>query len=538
MFIFNKNKDMKNIKAILILGFIASTTLFESCIKDLDRVPFYEQTSATVYNDAANYRSLIAKVYAGLAVSGQKGPDGKPDISGIDEGFSTYLRQYYKAQELTTDEAVIGWNDGSIKDYHNMKWTSANEFIAAMYYRIYYQITLCNEFIRETTDAKLSERGLSGDVNIKAYRAEARFMRALSYWHALDMFGNVPFVTDADPLGAFLPKQTNKTDLFTYIEKELKEIETLLAEPRANEFGRADKGAAWTLLAKLYLNAEVYTGTNRATDCVTYCNKVIAAGYALEPKYENLFKIGNDASKEVIFAVRFDGTRTKTWGGMTFLIHAPIGGTMRAADFGVGGGWGGLRTTKELVGLFNNSSNAVDYNDTRAMFYTDGQSLEIDDISEFKQGYAITKYKNVDVNGKAGSDPEGNFPDTDFPMFRLADVHLMYAEAVLRGGTGGTTAQALTYVNALRQRAYKTTRTALTTITLDDMLNERGRELYWEMHRRTDLIRFKKFTAGSYLWQWKGGVKGGAGVAETFNLFPIPNADVVANPNLKQNTGY
>ena len=176
--------------------------------------------------------------------------------------------------------------------------------------------------------------------------------------------------------------------------------------------------------------------------------------------------------------------------------------------------------------------------DTRALFYTDGQSLEIDDISEFKQGYAITKYKNVDVNGKAGSDPEGNFPDTDFPLFRLADVHLMYAEAVLRGGTGGTNAQALTYVNALRQRAYKATRTALATVTLDNILDERGRELYWEMHRRTDLIRFKKFTTASMLWTWKGGVKAGTAVSDNLNLFPIPAADVVANPNLKQNTGY
>ncbi len=529
---------MQNSKKIIFFALITALTVFESCVKDLDRVPFYDITSATVYNDPANYRAIIAKVYAGLAVSGQQGPAGKPDISGIDEGFSTYLRQYYKAQELTTDEAVIGWNDGSIKDYHNMKWSSGNEFIAAMYYRIFYQITLCNEFIRETTDAKLSERGLSGDTNIKNYRAEARFMRALSYWHALDMFANPPFVTDADPLGAFLPKQTNRAELFTYIEKELKEIETLLPDPRANEFGRADKGAAWTLLAKLYLNAEVYTGTNRATDCITYCNKIIAGGYTLEPKYENLFKIGNDASKEVIFAVRFDGLRTKTWGGMTFLVHAPVGGTMRAADFGINGGWGGLRTTKDFVALFNNSSNAVDYNDTRAMFYTDGQKLEIDDIGDFTNGYAITKYKNIDQAGKAGSDPEGNFPDTDFPMFRLADVHLMYAEAVLRGGTGGTTAQALTYVNALRQRAYKTTRTALTAITLSDIMAERARELYWEMHRRTDLIRFKKFTAADYLWQWKGGTKSGVGVAETFNVFPIPAADVIANPNLKQNTGY
>ncbi len=525
-------------KKIIFLALVATLTVSESCVKDLNRVPTYDISSATVYNDPANYRAIIAKVYAGMAVSGQKGPDGKPDISGIDEGFSTYLRQYYKAQELTTDEAVIGWNDGSIKDYHNMKWSSANEFIAAMYYRIFYQITLCNEFVRETTDAKLSERGLSGDNNIKAYRAEARFMRALSYWHALDMFANPPFVVETDPLGAFLPKQTTRAELFSYIEKELKEVETLLPDAKTNEFGRADKAAAWTLMAKLYLNAEVYTGTNRATDCITYCNKVIGAGYTLEPKYENLFKIGNDASKEVIFAVRFDGTRTKTWGGMTFLIHAPVGGSMKASDFGINGGWGGLRTTKDLVGLFNNASAKIDTNDTRAMFYSAGQTLEIDDIGDFSNGYAITKYKNVDQSGKAGSDPDGNFPDTDFPMFRLADVHLMYAEAVLRGGTGGTQAQALTYVNALRQRAYKTTRTALATITLDDILNERGRELYWEMHRRTDLIRFKKFTTASYVWQWKGGVKTGTSVSDNLNVFPIPAADVIANPNLKQNTGY
>jgi starch-binding outer membrane protein, SusD/RagB family len=187
---------MKNSKKIIFIGLLAALSVFESCIKDLDRIPPYDVTSATVYNDPANYRSIIAKVYSGLALSGQEGPAGKPDIRGIDEGFSTYLRQYFKAQELTTDEAVIGWNDGSIKDYHNMNWTSANEFIAAMYYRIFYQITLCNEFVRETTDEKLSSRGVSGDTNIKLYRVEARFLRALSYFHALDMFGNVPFVVE------------------------------------------------------------------------------------------------------------------------------------------------------------------------------------------------------------------------------------------------------------------------------------------------------------------------------------------------------
>ena len=529
---------MKNNKKYIFLGlFVAAMSIFESCTKDLDRVPVYDVTSATVYNDPANYRAIIAKVYSGLALSGQQGPAGKPDISGIDEGFSTYLRQYYKAQELTTDEAVIGWNDGSIKDYHNMKWSSGNEFIAAMYYRIFYQITLCNEFIRETTDDKLSSRGVSGDANIKAYRAEARFLRALSYWHALDMFGSVPFVTEKDALGAFLPPQTTKAALFSYIESELKDVETLLVDPRTNEYGRADKAAAWTLLAKLYLNAEVYTGQAKNTECITYCNKVIAAGYTLEPKYENLFKIGNDASKEVIFAVRFDGTRSKTWGGMTFLVHAGVGGSMKAADYGINGGWSGLRTTKGLVNLFNNAASKVDTFDNRAMFYTNGQSLEIDDVSEFAQGYAITKFKNVDAAGKAGSDPEGNFPDTDFPMFRLADVHLMYAEAVVRGGTGGTTAQALTYINGLRTRA-KSGVGNLAALTLNNILDERGRELYWECHRRTDLIRFKKFTTADYLWPLKGGAKTGTAVDAKFNIFPLPSADVIANPNLVQNAGY
>lgn len=528
---------MKKLKYIITLGAIGASLSFNSCVKDLDRTPFYDITSATVYKDPANYRQILAKMYAGLAVSGQQGPAGKPDISGIDEGFSTYLRQYWKAQELPTDEAVIGWNDGSLPSYHTMTWTSGNEFIAAMYNRIYYQIALCNEFIRETSDAKLQERGITLSNDIKSYRAETRFLRALSYWHALDMFGNVPFVTDADPIGSFIPPQASKSQLFSYIESELKAIEADLADAKKNEYGRADKGAAWMLLSKLYLNAEVYTGTARYTDAITYCNKVIGGGYTLESEYKNLFLADNHKSGEMIFSITFDGTRTKTWGGMTFLVHAPIGGSMNAAEFGVNGGWGGLRTTKQFVALHSDITGKTD---TRAMFYTNGQDIEINNIFTFTDGYAITKYKNVTAAGVKGSDSEGNFPDNDFPMFRLGDAYLMYAEAVLRGGTGGSRAQALTYVNALRQRAFKGTTGNITDtdLTLDFILKERGRELVWEAHRRTDLIRFKRFTTGDYLWAWKGGVKDGRAVSDNLNLFPIPAADIVANPNLKQNTGY
>lgn len=528
---------MKNTLKITVLALVLATA--SSCMKDLDRQPFYDVTSASVYADPANYKNVLAKIYAVLAVSGQAGPSGKPDISGIDEGFSNYLRQYWKAQELTTDEAVIGWNDGSLPDYHNMNWSSGNEFVTAMYNRIFYLVTASNEFIRETTDAKLSSRGVSGQAatDAKTFRAEARFLRALAYSHAIDMFGNVPFVTEADAVGSFQPKQTTRAELFAYVESELKAIENELAAPKAAEYGRADRAAAWALLAKLYLNAQVYTGTARWTEAITYANKVISSGaYSLEADYHKLFLADNHTSKEIILPVTFDGLRTKTWGGMTFLVHAPVGGKMSPSDFGINGGWAGLRTTKGLVNLFPDPSGKTD---RRAMFFTDGQNLEIDEVlNKFDNGYAITKYRNVTSAGQKGSDVEGNFPDTDFPLIRLAEVYLTYSEAVLRGGTGGDATTALNYVNLLRQRAFKGTTGNLSSLTLDVVLAERGRELYWEGHRRTDLIRFSRFVEGTYLWPWKGGVKDGKGVEAFRTLFPIPAADLIANPNLKQNPGY
>lgn len=525
------------IKKIFVAGVI--TLLIGSCTKDLDRKPFYSATSATVYNDFNNYKLVLAKIYAGFAVSGQQGPAGNPDISGLDEGFSNYLRQYWKAQELTTDEAIIAWNDGDLPDYHKMTWSTSNTFITAMYSRIYYQISLCNEFIRETTTDKLNSRGINGSnlEEAKRFRAEARFLRALSYTHALDMFGNVPFVTEADMVGSFLPKQIARKDLFNYIETELLVIENDLTEARQNEYGRVDKACVWTLLARLYLNAEVYIGEQKYSEVITYCNKIIAAGYSLEPDYRNLFVTDNNNSKEVIFPICFDGLRTKSYGGMTFLVHAPVGGSMNPASFGINGGWYGLRTTKSFVDLFADVSGNTD---KRSLFYTNGQSLEINDPFTFTDGYAIQKYRNVNSADVAGSDPTGNFPDTDFPMFRLADVYLMYAEAVLRGGAGGSTSDALLYMNKLRERAYGNTSGNIGSgdLTLDFILNERGRELFWEGYRRTDLIRFGKFTGNNYLWAWKGGAKDGKAVEDYRTVFPLPSADIIANPGLVQNQGY
>lgn len=513
-------------------------SLMVGCIGDLDRAP-EEQTSATIYKDFSNYKHILAKCYAGLSLTGQQGPAGNKDVQGIDEGFSSYLRQYYQLQVLTTDEAVIGWNDGSIADLHYMNWTPANEFINAMYSRIFYQITLCNEFIRETSDSKLSERGIGGSNldEAKEFRAEARFLRALSYSHAMDLFGNVPFVTEADGIGSFTPEQISRANLFTYIEGELKALETEMKAPKSNEYGRADVAAVWCLLAKNYLNAEVYTGQAKYSEAITYSSKVIAAGYSLQPVYEHLFLADNNNSPEIIFPVTFDGIRSKTFGGMTYLIHAPVGGSMNPSQFGINGGWGGIRSTKNFVGLFPDPNGSQD---KRGTFYTDGQKLEIDEIPTFSNGYPLIKFKNVTSTGAHGSDAAGDYPDTDFPMFRLADMYLTYAEAVVRGGAGGDMGTALGYVNDLRSRAYGNTNGNINTgqMNLDFMLAERGRELSVECGRRTDLIRFGKYTGGNYVWPWKGKTLEGSAVEDFRTLYPIPSTDITANPNLKQNPGY
>ncbi|MFN8241954.1 MAG: RagB/SusD family nutrient uptake outer membrane protein [Bacteroidales bacterium] len=528
-------KYFKVIFAVMTAVLIAVT----SCINDLNTIPKDPKvvTSATVYKDAAAYKQVLAKCYAGLAVSGQQGPHGSPDISGIDEGFSQYLRQYWLAQELTTDEAVIAWNDGTLKDYHYQTWTSGGEFIKAMYNRLYYQISLCNEFIRESSDAKIDERGITGADKsaVQTYRAEARFLRALSYYHALDLFGNVPFVDENNSVGAFLPEQITRAKLFEYLESELLALEPTLVAAKANEYGRADKAAAWMLLSKLYLNAKVYIGAEKYTECLTWVKKVIASPYTLETNYSHLFLADNNTCDEIIFPITFDGIHTKTWGGTTFIVHAGVGGSMSPAAFGIDGGWGGTRVTPQFVDKFADITGATD---KRAMFYTSGQSKSISDIFNFPDGYAITKWKNVTSAGAAGSNL--THPDTDFPVFRLADAYLMYAEAVLRGGSGGDAATALNYVNLLRQRAYGDASGNINTgqLTLDFIIDERSRELYGECHRRTDLIRFGKFSNSTYVWEWKGGVKAGATTDSHLDLFPIPASDMGANPNLTQNTGY
>lgn len=519
-------------KIIAYVGLLSTISI--SCNKDLNRTPTNDLTADQVYSTPAGYKQAFGKLYAAYGLTGNIGPanstpDGG-DIQGIDEGFSDFLRMFFQAEELCTDEAVIAWGDVGIQDFHNMNWSSSNPFITGLYYRCYFQITLCNEFLRQSTDAMLTSRGITGNdaTDIKGYRTEARFLRAYQYANIMDLYGTGPFVTEADaPLGTFVPKQASRTDLFNYVTSELKAIDPDLAAPKTNEYGRADKAAEWALLARTYLNAQVYTGTAKYDSALIYSQKVIDAGYSLVPNYGWLMLADNNLNTdEFILTINYDGIKTQGYGGTTYLTHAENGGSMPGLVTGVGGGWGGLRTTKALPDLF------TDPNDQRAEFYTSGQNLEIADQTQFPDGYAVIKYRNLTRDGSHGSSLD--FADVDFPIFRLPEMYLIYDEAYLRGG-GGDGETALTYFNNIRTRANAQT---VSSIDLDLLLDERSRELYWEGFRRTDLIRYGRFTNGTYLWPWKGGVAGGKAVEDFRNIYPLPSSDVSANTNLKQNPGY
>lgn len=530
--------------------------LVTSCAKKLNLYPQNDLTPATTYATADGYKSVLAKVYGTLAITGNQGPAGAPDIAGgLDEGSQVaFIRGFFNCEELPTDEAVVAWNDQTIHDFHNLAWTSADPFLKGMYARPIYDITLANEYLRESTDAKLASRNITGAdaADIKKSRAEVRFLRAFNYWVMLDIFGKSTYITEEDQIGTNLPKEISRADLFNYIESELKAIDGDLAPAKSIEYGRVDQSAEWALLARLYLNAQVYIGAPKYTEAITYASKVIGAGYKLLSGYNKLFMADNDKeTDEIIWAINCDGLHTQAYGNTTFFVHAPCGDDHN--DYGVGGGWNGYRATSALAALFpkDGSGNIDTSGDKRGVaFYTSvykatASQAAISDVSDFSNGLHVKKYVNIRSDGGAVSDVTNTYADVDFPVFRLSEMYLIYAEAFLRGGTGADGTTALGYLNNIRYRAYGDSygpgnvgKLSLGSLTLQTVLDERGRELFWEGHRRTDLIRYGLLTSGSYLWPWKGGVASGTAVDDKYNIFAIPSANRTANPNLTQNTGY
>ncbi len=540
---------MKTYKQIILSTAFAAGLLFSvsSCVDDLNTLPLAptETTSDKVFSDNLDvYTSSLAKIYSGLAIGGNSGGEGDQDIAGVDGGSqASFLRGLWNLQELSSDEAHCCWGDAGVNDLNTMTWTSGNVFVKGLYYRFLYQVQMANAFLRKTVDDELTKNKVSDSDKaiIKQYRAEARFHRALAYYYLLDMFRNVPFVNEESAIGTY-PKQETAENIFNYIESELLAVEPEMLNPTvgysSTDYGRATKAAVWALLSRLYLNAKVYINSPKYTEAITYCNKVINAGFKLEPQYANLFKADNYKSAEMIFPIRYEGANNQTWGGMTFHICSTVPSALKN-EINAQDAWQGNRAKISLINIFKKENN-LDKDSRMNMIRVDlTENQEIVNPSVFPgNGTPVVKYVNKNSDGTT---PASNLVWVDFPLFRLGEIYLTYAEAVLSGGTGGDKDKALEYVNALRKRAYNNDNSAaisLDDLTLDYILDEKAREFFFEAQRRTDLVRHNKFTGDNYIWTWKGSTQAGRSVDSYLNIFPLPADEVGSNSNLKQNPGY
>ena len=531
-------------KKILYTALMAMVLGLSSCLDDLNQEPIVESGADDVYGSAYGCKQALGKLYVSYVIAGQEFGGGDADLSTSGSESFDFMRCYINLQEACTDEMVYTWASGdNLLDVTYISWDTTDPWVTDCYYRIYYTIALCNDFLKHTTDGAISGFTAQERADVETYRAEARFMRALSYWYVLDLFGQGPYVDENTPNVDYSPEAYDATQLFDYIESELLAIEDVLAEPKTNEYGRADCAAAWALLARLYLNAEVYTGTNRSTDCIAYCKKIISPGiYSLERNYASLFNADNHLrTNEIIYAFPVDATTTVSWGATTYLCSGAVSNDNSVQDpakYGLTSGWGSYRVRGEFSALFGDGASAIDNSaDSRCMLFTNSGAIAqyLDNgVEDDATGFRSEKWTNLTDAGEAASNTQSNGVSTDFPVFRLADVYLMAAEAVLRGGTGYTRADALGFLNELRERAYGDQSGNITDaqMNLDYIIDERGRELYLECVRRTDLIRFGLFTSDRYLWQWKGGVLNGRGVDNRYNVYPIPANETAVNSNL------
>nr|WP_287899793.1 starch-binding outer membrane lipoprotein SusD [Prevotella sp.] len=547
--------------SMLCMGFVSCAD--ELNIKSVD--PLNHQTYTV--------EGLLAKQYATLGLTGQKGPAGLQDISG-DEGETGFIRTVFNLQELMTDETLWAYqgNEG-ITQITCMDWDKNNPRVNLAYQRLSFNINQYNFFITEQSGS-LSEDQI----------AEVRFLRALNYYYFLDLYRKAPF---KDTFDSNLPTEKSGKDLYEWLDNELTTIEPMMAEVGAynnsENFGRADRGAAYALHARLALNSAVYTDgqIKDYQKAIHYCDEIINSGkYDLSrvakngySGYQQLFMGDNDcnpdAMKEIIFPIRQDGVKTRSYAGTSYLVNASTISGMPYAS--TSDPWKCLFARVDLVKKFfpngdipkatdedllsNPSKDQViakdnemgistadvvaQAKDDRALFYM-GIGGCSDKVRTLTPGDAITgplngasfvKWTNLHADGTAQH--HQNFSDTDFPMFRLAEIYLTRAEAKYRlnGSQEG-----LADILEVQGRANRD----LKASSVDDqtLIDEWCREFYMEGRRRSDLVRFGLFTGSKYLWSFKGGSENGQGIPTKCDIYPIPGDEMKNNPNMTQNPKY
>ena len=534
----------------------AALLLTVSCVRDLDTLPPQNAlpVAENVYGKTADtYLEGLSFLYFQFVTN------DLTDLQQMDGGASELVRAFWSVQEATADAAKCSWeNDAWVRALNTNTWTSEqNDAVYAVYVRTLQGIAYVNEYLRQTTDDKLDGRGVPDDVKTQVYgfRDEARFLRAYFYWMALDCFGSVPFSTENSPFGGtYTPPQASRTDIFNFCVSELKSIlgDSGHLPAARSSYPRADRGSAAGLLARLYLNAEVYTGTSMWAEAKAVCEEIFGMGYALSPDYEALFRGDNGenaaALGEMLWAVPYDAEKTQSYGGTSYLLAASLAATDitdRSKPNGQRNGWAGLRVPYEYVSRFFDVSGQ-DYStgfyetaDARGrMFYIKGRQESMDNaLYVFMNGWSCLKFNNIPYGvTESAYLPTADtkaFSDVDFPMIRLAEIYLIYAEACMNIGDE---------IPGLSRLAELSARAGVSPpeeITEEFLMEERARELMWEAHRRTDLIRFGLFTSSDYLWPYKGGDSfAGQAFPSYKTLFPLPPTELAVNEVLNQNPGY
>jgi len=454
--------------------------------------------------------SLFNKIYNRMTDTGDCKPAGCSDIPNADEGATSFIRSLSYLNDMSADQVYWVWGDAGIDVIRNNSWTADNDILDGLFRRLYYNIYLCNSF--------LSQAPQSDAVRI----AEVRFIRAYMYYQLMDLFGNVPIVIDNTEF--FSEPQATRAQLYDFVVEELLAAEQQMLAKKSDAY-RVDKVAAWLLLSRVYLNSEVYAGKQDLSKAAEYAYKVLQSDYSLCSNYKYLFMGDNDtngAQDESVWALRQVGSEHSSYNASQYLVASYADGN---TDVGVSP-WTCANTRSQLPALFTD-----DENDVRNAF-TDSYTWH-----ENPNGKTILKWTGLYSNGQGGTD--ANFPDTDIPLFRLAEAYLNYAEAVLRGGSAQGDLTALQAVNAIRQRAGAT---EFAELELQTILDERGREFYAESIRRSDLVRFDMYGGDAYFWDYKGKQfippTTFKGFPEYMNIYPIPQTIMERNPKLVQNEGY
>lgn len=627
---------MKNFNKILLsLGVAASAFGLSSCVGDLDLEP---RDPSQITNVSGDIDRVFADIYLNFSTYGA---NGNSPVGGFDGGMAAFQRAMFIAEEIPTDEACWLWDPADYGPAYNAGLFNANQgCLYGFYSRLIINITLCNQFIQNVNSGYFN-LDAEGQQRAANYVLQAKALWGACYYYMLSFYDKIPYADETTPVGA-IPAQLPRAEVYNRVVATLEDVVASFPENQKPVYGFVGLDMAESVLAKIYLNAGVFTGTPDYVNCYKHSKAVIdrlgKGGYygnGLARSYNALFGANNDQYvignagnevNEIIWSIVGDEVNLTSFSGSGFLqagwigdngvsptmakptMNRELNGTTEETEDGTiiyeyyadqekydqavaaynkddvktwqkvvsefvngvaysfdpnatgyvaqswynaGYGWKCMVARKSFVRKFEwDDVNMSQSQDRRvSLWQTSAHGFTAENISLVgddwgNNGYLCPKYSNWAYNedgtiNKDASPTNIANASGDYAAIRLAEVYLMAAEAILQGG-GGSQAEALQYVNWIRQRAYADpagdTSHYWSSLSMSDLQNERCRELYQENVRRTDLIRWNLWTTG-YTWEWKGNVQNGTNLPEYTKLYPIPTRVMTAS-TFEQTTGY